>query len=233
MFVDDFDARLITRMPSFLYHRDDPLRRILPSSSVLSLSLSAPSPPSHAQPLDASTHTDAIEVYFPPTCIDEKELESFDGVPAGKVSKRLENTAGAITQVPRLGVCSRGHLSMEKEEEEEGREQGQFRVGAPLLFSSLVSSLLTEKEQEEMSDRHTETGSADAVSTDDHKLPTLARPMLPLPSLLPSLLPYPYSPIRHLGDPSTDTISPNSTPSVLARSTWPTLTTGKISTVSS
>lgn len=29
---------------------------------------------------------DAIEVYFPPTCIDEKDLESFDGVPAGKVS---------------------------------------------------------------------------------------------------------------------------------------------------
>ncbi|KAK9893909.1 hydroxymethylglutaryl-CoA synthase [Cystobasidium minutum MCA 4210] len=26
----------------------------------------------------------AIEVYFPPTCIDEKDLESFDGVPAGK-----------------------------------------------------------------------------------------------------------------------------------------------------
>jgi hypothetical protein len=29
--------------------------------------------------------TDAIEVYIPGQCLDESELEKFDGVPAGKV----------------------------------------------------------------------------------------------------------------------------------------------------
>merc|ERR1712093_206911 len=52
-------------------------------------------PSDGSRPQNVGIH--AIEVYFPPTCIDEKDLETFDGVPAGKYTIGLGQEYMAYT----------------------------------------------------------------------------------------------------------------------------------------
>merc|ERR1712093_388317 len=52
-------------------------------------------PSDGSRPQNVGIH--AIEVYFPPTCIDEKDPETFDGVPAGKYTIGLGQEYMAYT----------------------------------------------------------------------------------------------------------------------------------------
>jgi len=52
-------------------------------------------PSDGSRPQNVGIH--AIEVYFPPTCINEKDLETFDGVPAGKYTIGLGQEYMAYT----------------------------------------------------------------------------------------------------------------------------------------